>query len=185
MTTVPQIAIKSFTGGPICVCVCVEWHFWTQKNPGSVAEQRWGWHKHEQVRVPELADHAASARPRVSDRSESLFHVYLVFRCDLCEGVRRGRFQTDLSHYSNVAPRSLRIQGPLYLDTICAPVPHIYAAYFYPFTSIWASYARNFFQNNVQLLRQQQHTWDIFPRYLPRKEQILTFDPGVLNYFSL
>lgn len=180
----------------MCVCVCeraserarwreslLEWHLWTLKNPGSVAAQRGSQPtpggSDSNMNKSVSRSSPITSRPRVSDRSESLSHVCLVCWCDLCEGVRLAR-RTDLSHYSNGALWSLRIKGR-YLDTICAPVRTSMQPIFTRLHPSGLHMQLNLFQNNVQLLRQQQNTWDIFPRYLPRKEQIITFDPGVLS----
>lgn len=96
-------------------------------------------------------------RPRVSDRSESLSHVYLVCRGDSWEGGRRGRLQTDLPRYSKVALRSLRSEGRD-LDAICAPVRASTQPIFTRLHPSGLHMQPDFFQNNVQLLRQQQNT---------------------------
>lgn len=63
--------------------------------------------------------------------------------------------------------------------------PQICRVYFYPFTSIWVSYAaKTSFKtlfNSAPAKKKPKKTCEIFSqRCLPRKEQIIAFDPGVL-----
>lgn len=95
--------------------------------------------------VLELDSHAAPCASRLPRGELPLYHTtiylvrHLVMLEPLAEAVRRGRLQTDLSHYCNVTVVSVGIKG-LSGRHMCAH-PQICRAYFYPFTSIWASYA--------------------------------------------
>lgn len=106
---------------------------------------------------------------RASPIAVSLYHTSIsVCQRAFCEGVRRGHLQTDLSHYSDVALRSLRIKG-LCLDTTCASRPHVHAAYFYPFTSIWASYATKLLSKQCSALAPATKHVRYFPKIVSKK----------------
>lgn len=174
----------------LCVRACVWWWEMTgmavlnakqsvvrSRGAGQRANTPWEWHKHEHVRVPEhpptppqATQPPASAwvfiphLPRLPSVEwdvaiyRQICLIIPMLRCDL--SVLKAGVWTP--HARPCAPlRSLFLPVYIHLGFICNRTS----------------------QNNVRLLRQQQNTWDIFPRLSSKgkKKQIIAFDPGVLS----